>query len=299
MRYVTKKCFLCESDGRLTDLYAKNFRDEDLNPAVFSARRETEHWHYRMVRCEGCGLVFSRETLTDEALFDLYSQSTVTFSDHIATIRRDYWQPLEKYREFLKGKSALEVGCSSGFFLDELLDRGMGDVVGFEPSTRAREQASSRVRDKIRNAFFEGRASVGDQRFDLVCSFQTLDHLSDPLDFLRKCREVLNPGGLVYLITHNVDSLQAKVLGEKSPIIDVEHIYLFNKSTLSGIVEKAGFRKKETRSFKNSYPLEYWARMFPLPPKLKKLTQSALKTTGLGKVAPSIHAGNIYAIGEF
>ncbi len=295
--YVTKDCFLCGPEQKLQDLYPRNFQDADLTPAVFSARRVTEHWHYHMVRCD-CGLVFSRETLGDAALYDLYSESTVTFSEHISTIRKDYWRPLENHRAQLKGQAALEVGCSSGFFLEELLEQGISDVTGFEPSRSAKETAGPQVRDQIRTEFFEGASSVGDKRFGLVCSFQTLDHLSNPLDFLRKCREVVQPGGLIYLITHNVNSLQAKVLGEKSPIIDVEHIYLFNKATLSAIVEKAGFETLETRSFRNSYPLQYWAKMFPLPKNLKKLTLSALETTGLSDFSPSIHAGNICVIGR-
>ncbi len=297
-KYVTKQCLICREKEQLSELYPRNFKDDDLTPAVFSARRVTEHWHYRIVRCEGCGLVFSAQTLSDEDLFDLYAASSVTFSEHSDTIRKDYWKPLKKYKQRLQSEAAMEIGCSSGFFLDELLDQGLKDVIGFEPSSHAREVASERVRTKIRNAFFEGSSSVNGQEFGLVCCFQTLDHLTNPLSLLQSCREVLKPGGLVYLVTHNVDALQAKILREKSPIIDVEHIYLFNKKTLPRIVESAGFRVLETRSLTNSYPLRYWTRMLPMPAPLKSAALSALKATGLSELAPSIPAGNMYTIAE-
>ncbi len=297
-RYITKRCLICKDEEKLSELYPRNFKDEDLTPAVFSARRVTEHWHYRMVRCENCGLVFSAETLADSELFDLYSASQVTFSEHQDTIRKDYWKPLAKYRDRLKNQAALEVGCSSGFFLDQLMDEGIDDVWGFEPSTQAKDIASDRVKPKIQNRFFEGKKSLPGQDFGLVCCFQTLDHLSDPLGFLENCREVLKPGGLVYLVTHNVDALQAKVLGEKSPIVDVEHIYLFNKTTLPRILDDSGFNVLETRSLQNSYPLRYWATMLPMPKGVKNATLSALKGFGLSEFSPSVSAGNMYAIAE-
>lgn len=296
--YVTKHCLFCGEKEDLEKLYDKSFADDDLTPAVFSARRVTEHFHYEMARCRQCGLVFSRETLSDKDLLDLYSESTVTFGDQVGVLRKDYWRPLRRYGEQLKRGTALEIGCSSGFFLDELKARGMDEVVGFEPSQDAKAKASETVRDAIQTRYFEGRQSVGDARFDLVCSFQTLDHLPEPLRFLQTCRDVMRPGSLVYIVTHDVDSLQARLLGEKSPIIDVEHIYLFNRRTLPRVLEAAGFHVLESGAFRNSYPLSYWAKMFPMKPVMKRVVSGALDATGIGRLAPPVRAGNIYAIAE-
>jgi SAM-dependent methyltransferase len=295
MEYVTKHCLLCDSNEQVQDLYPQTFGDEDLTPAVFSARRTTEHFHYRMVKCN-CGLVFSREILPESKLFELYSESAFTFAEHTQSLRRDYWTPLAPWLKGRPQRSALEAGCSNGFFLDELQERGFTEVMGFEPSREAKAMASPKVRPFIRNEYFLGEQSVPGSQFDLVCSFHTLDHMTDPLKFLKDCRQVIAPQGLVYIVVHNVKALQAKVLGEKSPIIDIEHIYLFNEETLSRALERAGFRVLTAGPLKNSYPLDYWLRMLPLPEKPKHWARSAVRTAGLSSFSPVISAGNLLAI---
>lgn len=290
IRYVTKSCLFCGSDACLRDLYPRNFRDEDLHAGVFSARRVTEHFHYRMVRCARTGLVFSREILPEEELGRLYAGSKVTFGRYAGIIRKDYWRPLEPFLETAARGRALEVGCSSGFFLEELLERGFQDVAGCEPSLEAKAMAPDPVRNRIRTGFFADLA-FPDAAFDLVCCFQTLDHLSDPLAMLGTCRRKLKPGGLLYIIVHDVDSLQARLFGDRSPIIDVEHVYLFNRRTLALAVEQAGFRALETFPIRNSYPLEYWIDHAPLPG--KGLLRAALRALRLDQARLPLRLGNI------
>ena len=296
--FVQKQCLFCEDQEILRDLYERSFEPDDLNPAVFSARRVTEHFHYKMVACRNCSLVFSREVLDDQRLTQLYGQSAFTFGEHTETLRRDYWRPLAPYAQRVRGGTALEVGCSSGFFLEELRDRGMDQVFGCEPSVEAKTHACPEVRKNILSSFFEGKRSFPDTEFDLVCSFHTLDHVSNPLDFLKQAAEVLRPGGLVYLVTHDVNSLQARLLGERSPIIDVEHIYLFNRRTLRLALERAGFECLRTGRLTNSYPLRYWTKMFPMAPLPKRWLTHAMRWTGLAGLAPPLPMGNIFALGR-
>lgn len=290
IRYITKPCLFCGTDACLRDLYPRNFRDEDLNGQVFSARRVTEHYHYKMVRCIRTGLVFSREILPDEVLEKLYAGSKVTFSEYTDIIRKDYWRPLKAFSASMAKGSALEIGCSSGFFLEELLAQGFHEVHGCEPSLEAKALAVDAVKPGIHSGFFTDKA-YPDQSFDLICAFQTLDHLSEPLDMLATCFRKLKPGGLLYIIVHNVDSLQAKAFGEKSPIIDVEHIYLFNPATLAMAVEKVGFETLGSFPIRNSYPLEYLTTHAPLP--CKRLINSFFRAMGLNKVKVPLRLGNM------
>ncbi len=287
---IIKPCLFCGSDACLQELYPQNFRDEDLNGKVFSARRITEHFHYRMVKCARTGLVFSREILAEEDLENLYSKSEVTFSEYTEIIRKDYWRPLKDFSALMRKRSALEIGCSSGFFLEELLQQGFKEVRGCEPSLDAKSKAADSVRAGIHTGFFTNHA-YPDNTFDLICSFQTLDHLSDPLDMLGTCYRKLRPGGLIYIIVHNVDGLQARIFGAKSPIIDVEHIYLFNPKTLSMAVEKVGFQTVGAFPIKNSYPLEYLTRHAPIP--CKTQVNAVLKALRLNMIQIPLRLGNM------
>ena len=141
MAYQIKHCIFCGNNEKLKELYPRNFTDKDLNPAVFSARRDTDRFHYKIVRCQNCGLIFSREVLPEEELSRLYSQSAVTFDEYTAIIRRDYLRPLKPFLDLVNKGSALEIGCSSGFFLEELLMQGFKEVHGCDPSLEAKEKA--------------------------------------------------------------------------------------------------------------------------------------------------------------
>ena len=297
MDFIKKHCLFCQDKEDLVELYPQTFTDQDLTPEVFSARRITEHFHYAIVRCRNCGLVFSREILPDEILSRLYSQSNVTFGEYMDIIRRDYWRSLAPFMDGVHRGEALEIGCSTGFFLEELLAQGFQDVCGCEPSIEAKEMAGTCVRGNITSGFFK-EGLYENRRFDLVCSFQTLDHLGDPVKVIRISNDILKPGGLAYFITHNVDGLQAKILGEKSPIIDVEHVYLFNKVTLRRLLEMTGFEVMDVSNVRNSYPLEYWLKMFPLAKTVKNVMRNSFKRLGLSSVPVPLKAGNIYIVGK-
>ncbi len=295
--YITKNCLFCDGTDEKTHpiLYKKNFKDEDLNAEIFSARRTTEHFHYDMVKCEKTGLIFSRHILDDDTLNELYKGSIVTFGEQTEFIKRDYWAPIADYvKKWNKGKS-LDIGCSNGFFLEVLKDNGYEGVYGVEPGVEPKTIARADIRDNIHTGFY-GAGLYPDNSFDLVTCFQTLDHLSDPLGMLKNMYNSTKPGGHAYLIMHNTLARQAKVFGEKSPIIDVEHIYLFNKENLPMLCKKAGFKVVSVFDVKNGYPLNYWIRMSPLP--LKKLWIGLAKALGMYNKVFAINAGNMGIILE-
>jgi len=101
----------------------------------------------------------------------------------------------------------------------------------------------------------------------------------------------LKPGGHVYMIMHNSKALQARVFGEKSPIIDVEHIYLFNKQNLPELCKKAGFKVHSVFDITTGYPFSYWLRMAPLP--MKGLWKGLFKATGMYNKIMPMKAGNM------
>jgi SAM-dependent methyltransferase len=289
---IIKHCLFCGGNEKLLQLYPRNFRDAALTPEIFSARRVTEHFHYETVRCQNCGLVFAREIIPAMQLSKLYGQSQVTYGEYSGIIADDYWRHLSPYLKDIKKGAALEVGCGSGFFLERLIKAGFKEVSGCEPSQAAKAEAPLAVRDNIRTEMF-GPGLYPDNYFDLVCSFQTLDHLSEPHEAAKNCYALTRPGGLAYFIVHDVESLQAKLLKDRSPIIDVEHVYLFNKNTLSRLFNEAGFKVIKVGDVVSTYPVSYWLRMLSLG----KMAEW-LNSIGIGKLRLPLKAGNIYIIAK-
>lgn len=296
MMLIKKKCLFCENEnvcneaGNPEKLYSQNFKENDLNPDVFSARRSTDHFHYNMKHCRKTGLVFSSDVLPDPVLLDLYQNSRFSYQEFTGLLCQNYWNPIKTFNHFFTKENALEIGCGNGFFIEKLMGIGFKNVYGCEPCKQAIDIAKPEIKEKILCNFFK-KGLFDKNYFDFICSFHTLDHVSDPSDFLNTCFEILKPKGFAYFITHNVNSIQAILLGEKSPIIDIEHIYLFNKQTLQMIGEKAGFRTFKNFNIRNSYPITYWLRMSPVP--FKKIILKIASSLRLSNRIIAFKAGNI------
>lgn len=57
--------------------------------------------------------------------------------------------------------------------------------------------------------------------FDAICMFHIFDHIPYPDELLSYCLRILNPGGFILSLNHNVESWSARLLGERSPIFDI------------------------------------------------------------------------------
>lgn len=191
-----------------------------------------------------------------------------------------------------KGK-LLEIGCGNGFFLEVALAQGYREVRGVEPSSHAIEKASPKIKPFIKKEMFT-RNSFPEATFDCICIFQTLDHLLDPVAMLSDALFLLKPGGIVLAINHNLDSTSAKILGEKSPIIDIEHTYLYNKETITKIFQKSGFHVLRVFYPWSRHSIGYFFSLVPLRPvALKKVIHKILDVLHVSKIPLFIPIGNL------
>ena len=291
-------CAICGTTANSEEVYPSNFDDDAFTPQVFSARRLPDGVHYRMVRCRTCGLIRSDPVAASGVLNKLYEQSTFTYDRETGPLTRTYGRYLRRAAEGLASRTAiLEIGSGNGFLLEEALRQGWTTIAGVEPSSDAIANAAPEVRphlvaDVMREGLFPA------DTFDLICLFQVLDHIPEPVAILEECRRVLKPGGRILCLNHNVEALSAKILGERSPIIDVEHTYLYSPRTMRKLFERAGLQTHEVGRVFNTYPLRYLFRLVPMPTVIKKFLLRFLDLTGLGRISMSVPLGNLFAVAE-
>lgn len=292
------RCAICKTEGNAHELYPANFENDAFNAEIFSARRLPDMVHYRIVQCDNCGLVRSDPVIDQETLKKLYLQSELTYAKDIPNLRRTYGTYLRKLEKYKTQKECcLEIGCGNGFLLEEALSQGYQKVLGVEPSQSAVEQANPALKDVIYNDIM--RPGLLSQKVDAICMFQLFDHIPNPNEFLSTCSDALIPGGLILCFNHNIRAVSARFLGEKSPIIDIEHTYLYNPDTIRKLFQKNGFKVLEVGPAQNFVNLLNVTRLSPLPRNLKiKVLAFLERKPKLGQISMFLPLGNLYLIAQ-
>jgi hypothetical protein len=127
--------------------------------------------------------------------------------------------------------------------------------------------------------------------------FHTLDHLQNPIQTLKDCLEALESGGIFVVAVHNERSWSARILGERSPIIDVEHTHLYSLKTGIQIFEKAGFINVRSGAYNNHYSLAYILHLLPISRKLRRLVLGSVFGQLLAKIKVVVPLGNMWIAG--
>ncbi len=68
--------------------------------------------------------------------------------------------------------------------------------------------------------------------------FEVIEHLPNPIEFLRRAEAVVKPGGLIYITTPNFNSLDRRVLGSQWNAVHREHLCYFTPRTLLNAIQK-------------------------------------------------------------
>jgi SAM-dependent methyltransferase len=294
---VSRPCPVCGSTE------SRPFAPANVDPAAlgafaFASRKLPEYMHFALVTCATCDLLYSNPAPAPGALEGLYRDAAFDAAEESRHASTTYGRQLDRFVGRLPDREgALDIGTGDGAFLSELVARGFTSVAGVEPSSAPVAMASATVRPLIRNTIFRA-SDFAPASMSLVTCFQTIEHVPDPLALCRDALSLLRPGGALFLACHNRRALLARLMGLKSPIFDVEHLQLFSPASVRGLLERAGFAGGgiEVRPLVNRYPLEYWARLFPLPKTAKRGALGLLRKSGLGRLPLAAPVGNLVAV---
>lgn len=220
---------------------------------------------FTLVQCMNCGLLFLNPQPTWEELqpyypewYDPFLPKYSSFIQYYGIIRR--CMVVSKYQN---GGRLLDVGCSTGIFLNEMRRSGRWEVYGVEPAAFPARIAQERFGLLVfQQTLIE--AKLPENYFDVVTWWDVLEHTPNPKECLQETYRILKPGGWIFIQTPDPNSWEAKLFGPlwrgyEAP----RHLHLFPVPTLTNQLGLLGFRVRSVKSFAGNLStafisLGYW-----------------------------------------
>jgi SAM-dependent methyltransferase len=139
----------------------------------------------------------------------------------------------------------LDVGCASGEFMLQM--RALGwEVHGMDIDGAALEQARAAGLSVVEGTLESPAGVAAAGGFDALTLAHVIEHLPDPVAALRRARDLLRPGGLLWVATPNLRSLAHRMFGRDWLSLDPpRHLVLFSAGSLLAAFEAAGLERIE------------------------------------------------------
>lgn len=207
-------------------------------------------------RCRQCDFIFAESQQLNE-LIQLYENlDDSEYEDtQFARALQMRWL-LKKVRKiFPYARSIIDVGAGAGVLLAEAKKMGF-EVQGVEPSLRLVETAARLNKVEILHGVLP-HPNLGEKKFDLVFAVDVIEHVTEPITMLRECAKLVGDGGGLVVVTPDVTSVPAKLLGYRWWHFRIAHVGYFGRNSLAKGLDRAGLRRIRQFRAKWFFPIGY------------------------------------------
>ena len=206
--------------------------------------------------CRDCRFVFANPSPPQETIVEFYSGlADEEYSQEDEGRGRNFATILKRLLPFAPpGSLLLDVGAASGIFLNLARQAGYR-VEGIEPSLALVADAEKLYGLKLFCGTVEQFAA--NEKFAVVTLLDVLEHVTDPDALLGTLSGFLAPGGMLVIVTPDISSLAARVLGGRWWHYRVAHLNFFNSRSLGRLMQKHGFEIVQRRRFAWNFSAYY------------------------------------------
>ncbi len=200
-----------------------------------------------LLSCTQCQFVAADVSLSDEELGHLYGEDYFhgnEYRDYVADRRthdrhfRARLKTLLRYVNDPRQKELFEIGCAYGFFLAAARSEFRA-VSGIDISQHATDYARQELGLPVLTGDF---LQLPNLSADVICMWDTIEHLRFPAEYIERASEVLKPGGTIAITTGDIGSAIARWRGKKwRQIHPPTHLHYFSRTTLCRLLEKHHF----------------------------------------------------------
>lgn len=209
-----------------------------------------------MLGCGECGTLQQPALLQQPDLAELYREMRDdAYLEEEGGRRRTARRLLDLVGKHVPSGRLLDVGCGHGLLLDEAREYGY-ETIGLELSATAAAFARDVLAADVREQSVEELDDS--ERFDVITLVDVLEHLSDPVATIERCRELLAPDGLLCIVTPDPSSLTARLAGRRWWALVPAHSYLVPRRTLLELLMARGLAIAADVPFVRSFSAGYW-----------------------------------------
>ncbi len=214
---------------------------------------------YQVVRCLECGLIYVDPMPSENEIHDLYRQGSLLEESVMEEVgdggfvTRPFWK-VREFSEIIQeiGKLTtpgriLDIGSLWGLFMEVAQEAGW-QASGIEPWKKAAEYCRNKLGlDVMQGTLTDGSFPSG--YFNAAVMLDVLEHCPSPRSELRRVNRVLSDGGIVCVLSPNVEGLVPvasnwlhRLSGQSwAYLIPPFHLYDFSPSTLGRVLTEEGF----------------------------------------------------------
>lgn len=255
-----------------------------------------------MLRCPACGLLWrpgiADAPPSDETYEEGYYEWWRELPGAVAAKRATFHRLLALLERYVAPGRLLDVGSAVGLLLEVARERGW-EVTGVEVSRHAVALARERLGGDVVHLGRLEDAPLDEASFDAITLTDVLEHLPDPVASLRRCRELLAPGGRLLITTPAVGCASERLMGRGWFQFKDEHTRLFTPSALRTALARAGLKRETTGAVRKTLSLAFISGHFDayprplLTPTLRGLTRAL---GPLARLPMPMASGEMWAI---
>jgi len=228
------------------------------------------------VRCRTCGLIYLHVRPTQEEIQQYYPPEYLPYRKAIQDERypwmrkarrrniNTYCRIVQESTNLKKGR-VLDIGCSTGIFLDAMRDQGW-DTKGVETSENAVQYARQRFNlDVFHGQLNDLQSEPG--YFDAITMWNVVEHLYHPLETIVETFHLLKPGGVLLLVFPSWESTDRRLFGTCWVGFDApRHLFVFTQPVITKMLSSVGYEIIQLMPAPNNYfafiaSLERWLRI--------------------------------------
>ena len=199
-----------------------------------------------LLECKKCGFVFDERVPSPKELDDYYNNRNLAVKVPPQATVNSFSKLLDSFEEYRESGNILDLSCGRGDFLVEARKRNW-NVYGTEFSQSAinfcEKRGITMHKGELHKEIFRGL------KFDVITSFEVIEHLNNPNDFVSVIHNKLHDRGIAYCTTPNFNSLLRFFEKDRFKIIVYPvHISFFTKKSIRylGELNKLNASKVET-----------------------------------------------------